>query len=638
MIQTQLAGLNRLSLNSSAINSNIVFPFGLNSVRAITDVPMNHSVIAKCVSNLVTSLVSNTQRNSPAMVSQFATSILPIKNEGNAVGLDVALVKELQDAELQLVAPKDVKSQIRDILQRLRIPIVYDFVDSLVMKIESANQSANEISEEQSGHSAKICAITGLEFKKRRMRDSVHNLIEFKANQLGCIIWAIIETRYFQRLRRIKQLGFSEKTYPGATHTRFQHSLGVYHIACVLLDILREKLGDKFDEKRAEVTMVAALLHDIGHGPESHAFEGFCSEAELKGAEHETISKEIILNSEITVLLNKYREGFAEEVADMVSKDVPKDIYASIVSSQFDADRLDYLQRDQLMTGSQNSIIDLTWLFSNIEIKKTSVEVEPHKIVEIETIVFNAKAVLALQTYILALFNLYHSVYFHPVTRAAEQVFKHLMLRIHKLVQLGDTDKVGLTLNHPIMKFMQNPNQRENLINLDDEVVQGSLVNLLDSKDSIVADLASRLKDRQLPKAFDIREKVEEYFFSDKFEGLTKEKREQLIDDSLDSFKVQMQNYIKERDFNERIWFDSGSRVAYKSIGEEPGKLDKIQVLKNGKVLGIEELSKVVEVAGMYKFERVYLRREDAEILNYLNSLITTCCKEVSQNGMSSNQ
>ena len=410
--------------------------------------------------------------------------------------------------------------------------------------------------------------------------------------------------------------------------------MGVYHIACVILDILREQLGDEFNEERAEVVMVAALVHDIGHGPNSHAFEGFCSEAGLKGAKHERISREIILNSELTELLNKYRKGFAAEIAEMVSAETPEDIYASIVSSQFDADRLDYLQRDQLMTGSANSIIDLAWLFANIEVRKVPKEIEPNYIVEIETIVFSAKTLLALQTYILALFNLYNSVYFHPVTRAAEQVFKHLLSRIYNLVQHGHPDKIGLALDHPIMKFMQNPNQTENRLNLDDKVIRGALVNLMVSKDSIVADLATRFKHRRLPKAFDIRERVENYYYGDEFEDLTKEERDELIDKSVQNVKKQTQAYSKKLDEEKQLWFDSGSRVAYKAISEEPGNLNTIKVLKNGKVFGIEKLSEVVNVAGIYRFDRVYIRHEDAEILNYLSSLITTCCKEVSQNGL----
>ena len=636
MTLTQSAVPKSNSLNPFVIDTSIAHPHRLNPVLAKTDVLTNNSVIAKCVTEVVNSLTLNPQQKSPQATISFATGIIGSNYDDQVYVVDGARIEEIQIAAQRRANPKDLKSFIHDILQQLRIPIVNNFVDKLILKIESINQSANEIPEDQPSNPPKICTITGLEIKKRRMRDPVHNLIEFKGNQLGCIIWAIIESPIFQRLREIKQLGVSEFVYPGATHSRFQHSLGVYHNAGMILDILRELPDHEFNEERAEAVLVAALLHDIGHGPFSHAFEGFCREAELKGAEHETISEEIILDSEITELLNKYREGFAKEVADMVAGKHREDAYAAIVSSQFDADRLDYLQRDQLMTGSQNSIIDLAWLFSNIEIRKIPIEIEPNKIIKIETIVFNAKTILALQTYILALFNLYHSVYFHPVTRAAEQIFKNLMLRIHKLVQCGDLDKVNLALDHPIMKFMQNPNNRENVLNLDDKVIRGALVNLMNSEDSIVADLATRFKYRQLPKAFDIREKVDGYFLDEEFELYSKEEREEFIDESVGKFLKRAEAYSSKLDEEQQFWFDSGSRVAYKAVSKKFGKLDTIQVLKNGKVYGIEKLSEVVNVAGIYKFDRVYLPFEDTETLNFLNSQISICCKEVSQNGLQS--
>ncbi len=636
MTLTQPAVPKSYSLNPFVADTSIAHPHRLNPVLAKTDVLTNNSVIAKCVTEVINSLTLNPQQKSPQATTSFATGIIASNYNDQVYVVDGARIEKMQIAAQRRAKPKDLKSFIHDILQQLRIPIVNNFVDKLILKIESVNQFANEIPEDQPSNPPKICTITGLEIKKRRMRDPVHNLIEFKGNQLGCIIWAIINLPIFQRLREIKQLGVSEFVYPGANHSRFQHSLGVYHNAGMILDILRELPDHKFNEERAEVVLVAALVHDIGHGPFSHAFEGFCKEAGIKGAKHEMISEEIILDSEITKLLNKYREGFAKEVADMVAGKHREDAYAAIVSSQFDADRLDYLQRDQLMTGSQNSIIDLIWLISNIEIRKIPIEIEPNKIIKIETIVFNAKTILALQTYILALFNLYHSVYFHPVTRAAEQVLKNLMLRIHKLVQCGDLEKINVALDHPIIKFMQNPNQRENVINLDDKVIRGALVNLMNSEDTIVADLAARFKNRQLPKAFDIREKVDRYFLSDEFEDLDIGQREELIEKSVGKFLKHAKAYSLESDENKQFWFDSGSRVAYKAAGKKPGKLDTIQVLKGGKILGIEKLSKVVNVAGVYKFDRVYLPFENVEILNYFNSLLSTCCKEVSQNGLQS--
>ena len=332
--------------------------------------------------------------------------------------------------------------------------------------------------------------------------------------------------------------------------------------------------------------------------------------------------------------MNDHRKGLAKLVADMVVAETPLDIYATIVSSQFDADRLDYLERDQLMTGSQNSQIDLIWLISNIEIRKVPVEIEPGVIEEVETIVFSSKAKLALQTYILGLFNLYNSVYFHPVTRAAEQVFKHLLLRIHNLIQRGDMDKIALHSNHPIICFFQNPNHIESVMPLNDNVISAAIEELINSEDKFLANLAIMLFERRLPKAFDVREQVKEFFQGDEFKGLTKKKRNELIDDSVDQYREKLQNYVKKSNLEELVWLDSGSRTAYKSISKKPGKLDTIQVLENGKVFGIEELSVAVEVVEEYKFERVYLPFENTEISNFLNSQIATCCKEVSQHGM----
>src|ERR1700741_3101412 len=111
-------------------------------------------------------------------------------------------------------------------------------------------------------------------FEAQRIRDPVHDLIEFDATKFDSVLWQVLNTRPFQRLRRIKQLGFSEYVFPGATHTRFAHSVGVFHTARRLVTVLREQLGGRFDEVRSGVAVCAALLHDLGHGPFSHTFEG----------------------------------------------------------------------------------------------------------------------------------------------------------------------------------------------------------------------------------------------------------------------------------------------------------------------------------------------------------------------------
>ena len=634
MKQFQLACSNSLGFNPFTNESSIMRSPGLNPVCSFLGGVTNNPIFAKFVLNPLHSVFPGLRLGSPVASYQVAQGRFFGDNGGIPCAINAALLQKMSIAEQQPITLKDIKSRIRWILSTLRIPIVKNLVNHMAMELEGSNETASDIHEDPLINIELKIPDETYEIKYRRIRDAVHNLIEFEPDEFHLLLWKIIQTPPFQRLRRIHQLGYSEFVYPGATHTRFEHSLGVFYNACRLISKLRKKLGKNFNHERAEVAIIAALVHDIGHGPYSHASESVGRELGFKFANHEKVSREIILNSEITTLLNDYRKGLAAQVAKMVAGEPPFDIYATIVSSQFDADRLDYLERDQFMTGSQNSQIDLTWLISNIEIQKVSVEVEPGKIEEVETIVFNSKAKLALQTYILGLFNLYSSVYFHPVTRAAEQVYKHLLLRIHKLIQRGEMNKIGLSSSNPIMCFLQNPNLIKNVLALDDRVISTALEDLMNSKDQVVAKLAFMLKNRQLPKAFDVREKVKEYLQSDEFEGLTKKKRNQLIDDSVRKFKEQLQNYIKKSNLEELVWFDFGSRTAYKPISKKPGKLDTIQVLENGKVFGIEELSVAVEVAEEYKFERYYLPFVNPKISNNLNSLITTCCKEVIQNGM----
>ena len=191
--------------------------------------------------------------------------------------------------------------------------------------------------------------------RTQRVRDPVHGLIVFRAeNKLDQLAWRLLDAPEFQRLRRIRQLGVSEFVFPNATHTRFAHSVGVFHTARKLVEIIQREIRDvdqTFDDGRAEVAVVAALLHDLGHGPFSHAFESVQRSRGI-GKKHETWSAEIIQNAGggIRLLLDDHRpgSGFCEEVAKLIETDDPTDIYHAVVSSSFDADRLDYLRRDRL--------------------------------------------------------------------------------------------------------------------------------------------------------------------------------------------------------------------------------------------------------------------------------------------------
>jgi HD superfamily phosphohydrolase len=172
-------------------------------------------------------------------------------------------------------------------------------------------------------------------FKPQRIRDPIHNLIEFRANEFEDALWRVLQTRPFQRLRRIKQLGFSDLVYPGATHSRFAHSIGVFHTARELMGVVREHLGEaRYRDRMAETALAAALVHDVGHGPFSHAFEQVGKRLGLKLADHAVMSGVLIKEGEVAEALNSLGSGFANDVAAVVTAERPT-IYGAVVSSQF---------------------------------------------------------------------------------------------------------------------------------------------------------------------------------------------------------------------------------------------------------------------------------------------------------------
>jgi HD superfamily phosphohydrolase len=202
----------------------------------------------------------------------------------------------------------------------------------------------------------------------QRIRDPIHSLIEFQDTDVETALWQTIQTRPFQRLRRVKQLGFSDYVYPGASHSRLSHSIGVFHTARHLLSVIKMKSPPPFRQRQADTSLAAALLHDIGHGPFSHAFESVGKGLGLRMARHEFVSEALIRDSEISTVLNQLGSGFADDVAEVIKAKGPRTLYDAVVSSQFDADRLDYMRRDRVMAGSKHGGIDYDWLIANLEI------------------------------------------------------------------------------------------------------------------------------------------------------------------------------------------------------------------------------------------------------------------------------
>lgn len=311
----------------------------------------------------------------------------------------------------------------------------------------------------------------------QRIRDPVHDLIEFDATKFDNSLWKVLDTRPFQRLRRIKQLGFSEFVFPGATHTRFAHSVGVYHTARRLMKIVERKLGSQnhFDPDMAQVALAAALVHDVGHGPFSHAFEEVGKILDWKLAKkHELVSEALIREGEIAECLKSLGSGFANDVANIIGTEKPTSIYSAVVSSQFDADRLDYLLRDRMMTGTQHSGIDFEWLMANLEVGTVPTGVDDSQTNDVETFVLGSKAVYAAEAYVLGLFQLYPTIYFHKTTRCFEKLFSQLLLRLAHIVTDGTGGKSGLEWHHPLFAFCREPNNIERILALDDACINGA--------------------------------------------------------------------------------------------------------------------------------------------------------------------
>ncbi len=354
-----------------------------------------------------------------------------------------------------------------------------------------------------------------IDFESKRIRDPVHGLIVFEENnECDALAWKLLATREMQRLRRIRQLGVSEFTFPGATHTRLAHSIGVFHCARQLVEIIEREMkrnGQDFDRDRADIAILAALLHDIGHGPFSHTFESVQKERGV-AKNHEDWSAEIIRNpdGEILPILGNAK---AESVASLLEAEDPEDIYHAVVSSSFDADRLDYLQRDRMMTGTGAGTIDFDWLIDNLRVAEINLappdadDGDDNK--PVATFCFASKAMPAAEQFLLARYTLHEQVYFHKTTRCIEKMIGKLLGRIAQLAGNKTTapKNSGLPKGHPLLCFFAKDGETvDNYLALDDTAIYGALELMIRAKDKTIEKFACLLRDRKPYKTYDLAE------------------------------------------------------------------------------------------------------------------------------------
>ncbi len=468
--------------------------------------------------------------------------------------------------------------------------------------------------------------------KPQRIRDPVHNLIEFGTDQFEHTLWRVIQTAPFQRLRRIRQLGFSEFVFPGATHTRFAHSIGVFHMARQLMRVIKlyvDSHQQQFKDHQAQHALAAALLHDVGHGMFSHAFEEVGKEFNWPMARHEEVSQKLIRESEIGKVLDKeFGTGYAGNVADVIAQTIPSNLYGSVVSSQFDADRLDYMQRDRMMTGVQSSGVDPTWLLANLEVAEVRTGVDETSTGMIETLVLGPKAAQTAESYVLALFHLYPNVYLHKATRGAEVLFQALMRRLVSLNEKGDAPKCGLPERHPILRFVAEPANLDRAMALDDTVFWGALPLLEEADDKEVQRLTIALRGRHLTRCIDLRQRIE-----GELPLKTDEKREQrqarvkLICDGIVSA-------LKEQEAADaagaaRFLVDQYVRHPYKRFQDSKTPLNQILIRRgDGPPKDMADLSPIIAHAEPFNLCRAYVFRDDTEAEAVIENIMRTKIQE----------
>jgi uncharacterized protein len=445
--------------------------------------------------------------------------------------------------------------------------------------------------------------------KPQRIRDPIHDLIEFDGSAFEQVCWEALQTRPFQRLRRIKQLGFSDLVYPGATHSRFAHSVGVFHTARQLVGVLERKLGPEIITARANTAKIAALLHDVGHGPFSHSFEDALNQLGIK-RKHESWTARIIRETEICNVLAKLDDSsFADRVAKMIMHEGSQDIYSSIVSSQFDADRLDYMRRDRMMSGTQHAAIDFSWLLANLEVDAVPASIDEMRLPDVQTFVLGPKANFAAEAYVLGLFQLYPTVYYHKATRGAEKLFSLLMVRLGTHVKNGSYVVTNLPKDHPIIAYLLDTENLEFYLSLDDAVIWGALHILVNSKDKILSECADRILNRKFYKAIDI--------YAGKSASDEESKKLELALDN----EPDLSGLLRVDDSMPAAFVDRAERNPYKRTHNGSGGINQIYAIDKDKVIrDLSDVSHVVKSIIPHRHYRIYVR--DDETLNKVKQII----------------
>jgi uncharacterized protein len=312
--------------------------------------------------------------------------------------------------------------------------------------------------------------------KRKIFNDPVYGFITIP-NQLS---FEVVEHPWFQRLRRIRQLGLTYLVYPGALHTRFHHALGAMHLMQQAIDVLRSK-SFQITSEESEGVILAILLHDIGHGPFSHALEN-CM---VKGIHHEDLSSLFMQR------LNSKLDGRLDLCIEIFNDSYPKKFLHQMVSGQLDMDRLDYLSRDSFFTGVSEGVISTDRIIKMLTIANDSLAVQ-------------AKGIYSIENFIVARRLMYWQVYYHKTVVAAEYMLISLLKRARELTRQGEklfaTPALSYFLTNEVTfgQFESDSNVLESFAALDDNDVFTSIKIWASHPDTVLSVLSKGLVDRHL--------------------------------------------------------------------------------------------------------------------------------------------
>lgn len=388
-----------------------------------------------------------------------------------------------------------------------------------------------------------------MEFKKlsetKVLKDPVHSYIHINYE----VVWNCLDSKEFQRLRRIRQLGGDFQVYPTAEHSRFSHSLGVYEIVRRMVTEIKS-LSVELSEYDKICVMLAGLLHDVGHGPFSHAFEHITKHS------HEDYTAKIILGeTELNQVLAEVSPRLPEDIVSIIEHNHPNDILNQIISGQLDADRMDYLLRDSYFSATSYGQFDLERILRTMRVRK----IDENK----KALVVKYTGIHSVEDYIMARYQMYWQVYYHPVARSYEAVFIQLFNRLKDIFK--DNKEYFSDMKVLIPFLEKNVVSVEEYFKLDENSLLYCCSLIQDKDDEIAADLARRLQNRRLFEYVDYSE-----------ENL-----------------AQIKNMLKEQNLDEKYYLRV-ENVEASVYSPYKGRKILIEQL-DGKIVTLEKVSTIVE-------------------------------------------